>query len=215
MRRTAAPALLVLALVVGAAGCGEDSNSTSGPEVASPPKTPTTSETSEAPATPTATATGDPLAETGSEPFTGIVPDDGGPGSGNGLGLVGVRTARHDGYDRVVFDLGGTGKPGWRVQYTDEPASDGSGEPVALKGTVFLQVLLRGLGMPYDTGVEPFGDHSTRVPGTGTRAVTEIAPGGVFEGDQLAFIGLTGTRRPFRVFTLTKPTRLVVDVIDD
>ena len=84
-----------------------------------------------------------------------------------------------------------------------------------LKGTVFLRVILRGVGLPVDTGVEPFGDDSTRVPGTGTKGVGEIAPGGVFEGEQHAFIGLTGTMRPFRVFALANPTRVVVDVHAD
>lgn len=128
--------------------------------------------------------------------------------------LVGVRTSRHPGYDRVVFDLGGTGRPGWRVEYVSRPTADGSGEPVILRGKAFLRVTLRGLGLPYDTGIEPIGDDTTRFPGTGTRAVAEIAPGGVFEGDQQAFIGLTGTERPFRVFTRTTPARVCVDVLE-
>jgi len=149
-------------------------------------------------------------------PFTAATrADDGGHGSGNGLGLTGVRTAQHPGYDRVVFDLGGTGTPGWRVEYTTDPRAEGSGDPVTLKGTVFLQVILRGLGLPFDTGVAPFGDSTTRVPGTGTKGMAEIAPGGVFEGEQQAFIGLTGTKRPFRVFALANPARVVVDVRHD
>ena len=208
MRNSAAPALLVLALMVGAVGCSDDTPADAGPKVESVPAT------SDAPAPVTPTATGSPLPETSAAPFT--FPDvGGGLGSGNDLGLVGVRTSRHPGYDRVVFDLGGTGTPGWRVGYTSHPTADGSGEPVTLKGTVFLRVILRGLGLPYDTGIQPFGDDTTRLPGTGTRAVAEIAPGGVFEGDQQAFIGLTGTKRPFRVVALTNPARVVVDVIDD
>lgn len=188
----AAAALLVL--VVSAAGCGDDST-----DVAEP-----------SPATHT-TAVPQDLAP----PFpTHTRPDDGGHGSGNGLGLTGVRTARHPGYDRVVFDLAGTGTPGWRAEYTTSPTHEGSGEPMTIKGQVFLQVVLRGVGLPYDTGVTPFGDDTTRVPGTGTEGVVEIAPGGVFEGEQQAFISLTGATRPFRVFSLTNPARVVVDVRD-
>lgn len=69
------------------------------------------------------------------------------------------------------------------------PTADGSGDLVRLGGSVFLMVNLRGLGPPFDTG-----------------------PGGVFEGTQLAFVGLHGAERPFRVFALTNPTRVVVDV---
>ena len=48
--------------------------------------------------------------EASAPPFTDPTrADNGGHGSGNGLALTGVRTAQHPGYDRVVFDLGGTG----------------------------------------------------------------------------------------------------------
>lgn len=196
----AAPALLALALLVGAAGCSDNSAVDADPAVARPTSAPPTSASS---------------APTSATPFTAdLLPDDGGHGSGNELGLTGVRTARQAGYDRVVFDLGGTGTPGWRVEYATRPRYEGSGDPVPLEGTVFLQVVLRGVGMPYDTGLAPFGDDTTRIPGTGTKGVAQIAPGGVFEGEQQAFIGLTGTQRPFRVFALTNPTRVVVDVRD-
>lgn len=221
MRNTAAPVLLVVALLVGVAGCTDDTPDAAGPKsrsstTASGSKTPIAPETPTGTSDPTGDASGDPSgepqAETSAAPFKGTLLDDGGRGSGNGLGLVGVRTARHRGFDRVVFDLGGAGTPGWRVEYTARPTADGSGEPVTLKGAVFLQVILRGLGAPFDTGIKPFGDDKTRVPATGTEAVAEIAPGGVFEGDQQAFVGLTGTKRPFRVFALTRPARVVVDV---
>lgn len=201
------PALLVLTLLAGAAGCSGDSAEDADPTVATAPST------SSAPTTGTPPATGSATPEASAPPFTaGTAPDDGGQGSGNGLGVTGVRTARQPGYDRVVFDLGGTGTPGWRVEYTTSPTYEGSGDPVTLQGTVFLMVSLRGVGLPYDTGLAPFGDDTTRVPGTGTKGVAAIAPGGVFEGEQQAFIGLTGTTRPFRVFARANPDRLIVDV---
>lgn len=212
MRSTpAAPALLVLALLVAAAGCAEDSTD-AGPAVAADP-TPTSTPEPSAPET----STPEPSTEAPEEsevPFPDDVgPVDGGYGSGNGLGLVGVRSSQGPDYDRVVFDLGGTGTPGWYVDYVRRPRFDGSGKPVPLEGEVYLQVGLRGMGLPFDTGLTPYGDDTTRVPGTGTRGVVEIAPGGVFEGDQLAWIGLTGAERPFRVFALSNPTRVVVDVL--
>jgi hypothetical protein len=206
VRRTAAaPALLVLVLLVGVTGCGDSTDNAD----------PTIEPATGAPMTRTPTATSTPSPQASLRPFPAdIRVDDGGYGSGNGLGLTGVRVARHPGFDRVVFDLGGTGTPGWRVEYTTRPRSDGSGEPVRLKGAVFLQVALRGMGLPEGTGLAPFGDSTTRLPGTGTQGIAEIAPGGVFEGDQLAFIGLTGAKRPFRAFALANPARVVVDVRD-
>src|SRR3954468_20607317 len=40
-----------------------------------------------------------------------------------------IRTGRHDGFDRVVFEVAGTGTPGWDVRYVDQPSSQGSGDP--------------------------------------------------------------------------------------
>ncbi|KQT94623.1 hypothetical protein ASG49_07205 [Marmoricola sp. Leaf446] len=216
-RTTAAPALICLALLVGATGCGGEE-----PPAAEPSGSPSTpggsdasSPSSSSSSSPSASSSGTPSASASASastpPFTGdLRPDDGGPGEGNGLGVTGVRVGRQDGFDRVVFDLGGTGTPGWRVSYVARPVQDGSGDPVRIAGSAYLQVDLRGLGMPSDTGVPEFGDSTTRVRGTG--GIAEVAPGSVFEGQQQAFIGLTGSRRPFRVFALTGPTRVVVDV---
>lgn len=211
MRSKAAPALLFLALVAGATGCGDDDSpdDAAGRATASP-RTPATS------ASPSPTASSSATTRTSVLPFqANTEPDDGGQGKGNGLGLTEVRVARHPGFDRVVFELGGKGKPGWRVEYVPRPLADGSGEPVRLKGTTYLQVVLRGIGFPDDIGIPPYGNHATRVPGAGTKGVAEIAPGGFFEGDQQAFIGLTGAKRPFRAFALSNPTRVVVDVQHD
>jgi hypothetical protein len=215
------PALLALSLLVGTAACSDDDDpgpepttsaeSTTSAPAATTTATPAPATTSAAP-TPTAAPTPGP---TTALPFkANTLPDDGGEGSGNALGLVGVRSARQPGFDRVTFVFGGTGRPGWRVEYVTTPRSDGSGDVVTVKGTAFLQVVLRGVGLPDDTGLAPFGGVSTRLAGSGTKQVLEIAPGSVFEGQQLAFIGMSGAKRPFRVFSLTGPPRVVVDVRD-
>lgn len=189
-----ARALLALALLAGAAGCSD-------------------APAEEATQTRAEAATTGPPAPPAAPSFpSGTRPDDGGQGSGNGLGVTDVRIARHSGFDRVVFDLGGDGTPGWYASYTENPRYEGSGDPITVKGDTFLMVFLAGMGMPFDTGLEPYGDDTTRVPGAGTRGVAEVAPGGVFEGAQQALIGLTGAKRPYRVFALENPTRLVVDI---
>jgi hypothetical protein len=207
MRSTAASALLAVALLVGITGCShhatDDADPTTAPATSGAPTT----------GTPKPSSTASPR-ESASPFIADTSADDGGQGSGNGLGLTGVRIGHHPGFDRVVFDLGGTGTPGWRVEYTTRPRYDGSGDPVRLKGTVYLQVFLRGMGFPDDIGIAPYGDSTTRLPGTGTRGIAQIVPGGVFEGDQQAFIGLTGAKRPFRAFALANPARVVVDVRD-
>lgn len=131
--------------------------------------------------------------------------------TGGILGVTAMRAARQQGYDRVVFQLGGKerGAPGWRVEYTEEPTQDGSGDPVQVAGSAYLSVVITGTGYPMDTGTtEP---SPRRFTPAGTALVREVVFDGVFEGQTSAFIGLSA-RRPFRVFRLNDPPRVVVDV---
>ncbi|MCW2742612.1 MAG: hypothetical protein JWR45_3034 [Blastococcus sp.] len=123
-----------------------------------------------------------------------------------------IRIARHDGFDRVVFEVGGTGTPGWDVQYVDAASSQGSGDVVDVAGDAVLQVTLTGAGLPYDTGVEEFSP-SGPVTGAGTAVVTEAAFDATFEGSTVTFVGTT-QRTPFRVYLLGGPTRVVLEVAD-
>src|SRR4051812_29647009 len=60
-----------------------------------------------------------------------------------GSELTGVRTGRHDCYDRLVLDVtGGTQIASYRVEYVPAVRSDGSGAVVPLKGGAFLQISL-------------------------------------------------------------------------
>jgi hypothetical protein len=123
-----------------------------------------------------------------------------------------IRTGRHDGFDRVVFEMGGAGVPGWDVRYVGAASSQGSGEPIAVAGEAVLQVTVTGAGYPYETGVEEFPGPDP-LPGSGTANVTEIAFDATFEGTTVAFVG-TGAESPFRVYALQDPTRVVVEIVD-
>jgi hypothetical protein len=122
-----------------------------------------------------------------------------------------IRVGHHDGFDRVTFDIGGTGTPGWQVEYVTSPEQDGSGFPVDIAGDAYLQVMITGSGMPFETGVQEFSDRGP-VTGPGLAAITEVKFLAIFEGRTQAIVGVTGTARPFRVFALTNPARVVVDV---
>jgi hypothetical protein len=123
-----------------------------------------------------------------------------------------IRTGRHDGFDRVVFEVGGTGTPGWDVRYVDQASSQGSGEPVEVAGDAVLQVTITGAGLPPDTGVAEF-DGPSPLPGAGTETVTEVVFDSTFEGTTVAFVGTTA-EVPFRVYALSDPARVVVEVRD-
>ncbi|MCZ2821851.1 hypothetical protein O2V63_16020 [Modestobacter sp. VKM Ac-2977] len=128
-----------------------------------------------------------------------------------GLTVTDVRAAPHEGFERVVFELAGSGTPGWRVEYVDAPSSQGSGDAVDVPGSAFLQVTLQGTSYPYETGAEEVARGPVSVSGTDT--VQGVVYDATFEGTSVAWIG-TSAQVPFRVSALSDPTRLVVEVAD-
>lgn len=125
--------------------------------------------------------------------------------------LVAVRTARHEGYDRVTFEFDGPA-PGYQVQYIDGPIlSDGEGAPVPVDGEAHLQVRMEPAS-GYDLDADaPTYTGPTVVSGTDTAEIVEVVRTGDFEAVLTWVIGLND-RVDFRVDTLTDPTRLVIDV---
>ncbi|MCM3532703.1 hypothetical protein SAMN05518682_2968 [Cellulosimicrobium aquatile] len=212
-----AGAVLVLALAACSPGGSDESPSPSSTATSaspSPTDSPSTTpepgaEPSDGASTPSDDATEAPL------PFpANTEPDTQDPSADAALTVTDVRVGHHDGFDRVVFELGGTGTPGWRVEYVDQPTDDGKGDVVAVDGDAYLQVMISGSGYPMDTGVEEYaGPNPVRAGDDGE--VEEVLLRGVFEGYTQAFVGVDDERRPFRVFSLEDPTRVVVDVRDD
>ncbi|GAA4734978.1 hypothetical protein GCM10023216_29650 [Isoptericola chiayiensis] len=220
-RRTAtAAAALATVLLVGACGDADlpgygggtgDDDATAGETATSEPTEPTE---------PTDEGSGDGAATSESaSPSPGDEPEEpfeGGtgqataePGGSAMLTVTDVRVGAHDGYDRVVFDLDGEGTPGWRVEYVDEALDDGSGNPVEVDGDAVLQVAITGTAMPMDSGVTEYSGDPVDGPGT---SVDQVVYRFVFEGITTAFVGVDGEPRPFRVFALEDPARVVVDV---
>ena len=124
------------------------------------------------------------------------------------LQLVDVRVGDHDGFDRVVLELSGTATPGWGVAWSDEAVADGSGDVVPLEADHVLTISASGTAMPEPGSFEV----PARLGPAG--AVAEVQVNGWFEGYTQVFAGVEGDERPFRVFTLTDPPRLVVDIVD-
>jgi hypothetical protein len=115
--------------------------------------------------------------------------------------LVGVRTGRHDRYDRTVFDFTG-GTPGYRVEYGPLVA-EGTGAPIPLAGPADLRVVFDGAFAP--------GFDLTRVYNPGLPTLLQIKSGGAFEGRIGFGLGLAD-RVGFRVLRLANPPRIAVDV---
>jgi hypothetical protein len=121
--------------------------------------------------------------------------------------LVGLRAGRHANFDRVVFQLDGPIPSYYSVRYVPVVRLDGSGAPLQLRGTAFLEVVVRA----------PTHDQDGRPLLTPTRlrpdfpTLREVNAPAAFEGQTTAGIGVA-QRVGFRVLELTNPTRIVIDL---
>ncbi len=126
--------------------------------------------------------------------------------------LTDVTVGAHDGYDRVVFTFDGE-LPGYDIGYVDGPVTeDGSGDPIEVGGTAAISVRMSPASGALLTGeqVEMTYTGPNRVEGPGN-PVVEVVRAGDFEAQLTWAIGVEG-EQPFKVSTLTGPTRIVVDV---
>lgn len=127
-----------------------------------------------------------------------------------GQEITGIRMAVHDGFDRVVLDLTGDEVAlGWFGLYEDAPVEAGSGNPIDFAGNAVLSV-------PVD-GIDWLNPHPDRADGSeiggpgGTENAVEVLFGVLFEGQQQVFVSVVD-RTPYRIFPLSDPARIIIDV---
>lgn len=125
--------------------------------------------------------------------------------------LTGVRAARHEGYDRVVFAFRNA-LPGYDVRYTERPVlADGSGAEVSVDGAHVVRVRMQS-ALDADLSIEsaPRTYLGPDRLSPGLPEVVELVRTGGFEGVLTWVVGLND-RVDFRVTTLAEPPRLVID----
>jgi hypothetical protein len=127
-------------------------------------------------------------------------------GSGGQAELFAIAAGCHATFDRFVIRAR-FATPGYSVRYVSQVVHDGSGNPVSLLGTKRIHVVIREARGHTSGG-------SNLLPGTLTPLCSnlrQVKGAGDFEG--VVSFGL-GLRRKtgFRVFRLTGPTRIVIDV---
>lgn len=125
--------------------------------------------------------------------------------------LVSVRAASNAGYDRVVWEFRG-GLPAHRdASYVPRLLGDGSGLPMRIAGDAVLRVSMFDANAHNpDTG-RPTAPSRLVV---GLPNVIELVQSGDFEAHVSYGVGLA-KRQTFRMFTLTNPSRVVLDVRKD
>jgi hypothetical protein len=120
--------------------------------------------------------------------------------------LLAVSVGHHDTFDRVVFSFSSR-HPGYRVRYVPAVTADPSGKPVTLEGSAFIRVAMSSVASgPAGAPPAPQGTITPDFP-----MLRQVKGAGDFEGTVSFGLGLASTSG-FRVFTLSGPDRLVVDV---
>jgi len=120
-----------------------------------------------------------------------------------------VRTARHDAFDRVVFEFEGNTLPGYHVEYIDKPVrACGSGEVVPLAGDGWLEVRMIPARAHTEEGAPTVTQRERRLDYPVLRELKATCD---FEADVTWVLGVASPNR-YRVLELANPSRLVIDV---
>ena len=123
--------------------------------------------------------------------------------------LTEVRTARHDGFERIVYAFEPDRIPGFKVEYVDKPVRQcGSGEVVALPGDAWLLLKLEPAQAHTEEGRPTVADRDRRLDYENIKQLKMICD---FEGIVEWVVAVASPNR-YRVLELRNPARLVVDV---
>lgn len=124
------------------------------------------------------------------------------------LQIEDVRAGSHEGVDRVVVELSGTGTPNVLAGYTADPRQQASGLPLVPAGNAYFELIIQGV--PWSMGLSDADLAKADPAGVAAGGIQEIADGGIFEADAQYIVGLDA-QRPYNLYLLENPTRVVVD----
>jgi hypothetical protein len=126
--------------------------------------------------------------------------------SGGQAELFGAATGCHATFDRFVV-RGRLATPGYDVRYVSKIVADGSGNTITLLGTKRIRVVIRQARGHTSGGANLLPSVLTPLCSN----LRQVKKAGDFEGVVSYGLGLR-RRTGFRVFRLTAPTRVVIDV---
>lgn len=124
------------------------------------------------------------------------------------LQIEDVRAGSHEGVDRVVVELSGTGTPNVLAGYTADPRQQASGLPLVPAGNAYFELIIQGV--PWSISLNDADLAKADPAGVAAGSIQEIADGGIFEADAQYIVGLNA-QRPYNLYLLENPTRVVVD----
>ncbi|WP_426716349.1 hypothetical protein ACEN19_09005 [Corynebacterium auriscanis] len=199
----------------GAEGSATDAQAAGSPSGASP-----THSTSPSPGKPSLSSPASPESrgthpsagkESGAQPFPSSLPFAMEPAKGSELRVIEARIGQHHGFDRLVIELSGHGRPGWTLKTTKQPFADGSGFPVEYSGKTALVVALHYISMPQRLRDGSFYDPPLRGNANGN-AIQSVKDQGAFEAVHQYVLGLRDENPRYKINYLQSPPRVVIDV---
>ena len=125
--------------------------------------------------------------------------------------IADVRLGAHSGYDRIVFEFVDDGTPELQLDGAQPPfVQNPSGLPLEVDGSPVYSVVLIGATLhDMETGEEPYQGSTDFTPGYDQ--IAQFVESGDFEAVNSWYLGTNGSSC-LRAFTLTAPSRLVIDI---
>lgn len=124
-------------------------------------------------------------------------------GPGEDVVIMDLRAGSHDGFDRVVYEFNGTQSPSFATQWVDTPMSYGSDAALPIAGNAFLRLEIR------NTTDDSGRDYTHDATAGNVQEIFHTSAHKVLGATEY-FIGLD-KQRPFRIYYLDDPSRLVID----
>lgn len=125
--------------------------------------------------------------------------------------IADVRLGTHDGYDRIAIEFVDDGTPELWLDVAQSPyVQNPSGLPLEVDGSPVYSVTLVGATKhDMETGEEPYQGSTDFTPGYDQ--IAQFVESGDFEAVNSWYLGTNGSTC-LRAFTLTDPSRLVIDI---
>ncbi|WP_434440125.1 AMIN-like domain-containing (lipo)protein [Lentzea sp. E54] len=124
--------------------------------------------------------------------------------------LTNIRTGKHDGFERIVLDMNGLPSNSLSREAT-EVSNCGSGNPVPVGGQEVLETMHFGAAS-YDENFDPTYTGPRNFVPQGLTNVKGVAITCDFEATLGIAVGYENPDSWHKVFTLTNPDRVVIDV---
>jgi hypothetical protein len=124
--------------------------------------------------------------------------------------LTDIRTGTHPDYERFTVELDAAeGLPAYHVEYVDRPLHEcGSGNQIFPVGDAWLELRLEPAAAHTEAGEATLGAREIAVDAPLLRRIYRTCD---FEAVVVHVLALSAPN-PFRVLTLSSPSRIVVDI---